>query len=93
MSQYEYLGVMLDGQLNYNMHVQKVISNVTAKLKQFRRMRIFLSTQAANLVYTNRILPILEYGGIFMVGTNVTNRKRLQIRVFVSYTLRLNCYS
>ena len=79
VSQYKYLGITLDNQLNYNMHVQKVIANVTNKLRQFRRMRSFLNTQAATLVYKNMILPILEYGDIFMVGTSVTNRKRLQI--------------
>ena len=76
---YKHLGITLDGQLNYNTHVQRVISNVTNKLKQFRRMRFFLNTKAATLVYKNMILPLLEYGDIFMVGTSATNRKRLQI--------------
>ena len=76
---YRYLGITLDGQLNYNKHVQKTINRVTLKLKQMRRMRSFLDTRAATLVYKNMILPILEYGDIFMVGASAENRKRLQV--------------
>ena len=76
---YKYLGVTLDTQLNYNKHVKKIIANVTGKLKQFRRMRFFLDTKAATMVYKNMILPLMEYGDIFLVGTSATNRKRLQV--------------
>ena len=31
------------------------------------------------LVYKNMILPIIEYRYIFMVGTSIENRKKLQI--------------
>ena len=61
------------------MHVQKVISNVTVKLKQLRRMRFFLDSKSATLVYKNMILPMLEYGDIFLVGTSIENKKKLQI--------------
>ena len=76
---YKYLGITLDSQLNYNTHVQQVITSVANKLRQFRRMRFFLDTKTATLIYKNMILPVLEYGDIFMVGTSVENRKRLQI--------------
>ena len=79
VSHYKYLGMTLDTQLNYNKHVQKIIANVTGKLKQFRRMRSFLNTSAATMVYKNMILPLMEYGDIFLTGTSLTNRKRLQV--------------
>ena len=31
------------------------------------------------MVYKNMILPLMEYGDIFMVGASVANRKRLQV--------------
>ena len=74
---YKYLGLTLDDKLNYNKHVPNTISKVTPKLKQLRRMRYFLDTKAANLVYKNMILPILEYGDIFMLGASAENRRRL----------------
>ena len=79
VSHYKYLGMTLDSQLNYNQHVQKTIAIVSNKLKQFRRMCFFLDKKAAVLVYKNMILPILEYEDIFMVGTSVENRRRLQV--------------
>ena len=78
VSSYKYLGLVLDAQLNFNLHVNKIIGSVSSKLKQFQRMRNFLSTKAALLVYKGTILPILEYGDIFFSATSVENRRRLQ---------------
>ena len=47
VSSYKYLGLTLDSQLNYNLHVNRVIGMVSGKLKQFQRIRSFLSTKAA----------------------------------------------
>ena len=79
VSSYKYLGLTLDSQLNYNLHVSKIISSVTGKLKQFQRMRSFLSSKAAVMVYKGMILPILEYGDVFLHAATAENRKRLQI--------------
>ena len=76
---YKYLGITLDSHLNYNLHVSRIVGIVTGKLKQFRRMRSFLNTKAALMVYKNMLLPILEYGDIFLTATSAENKKRLQI--------------
>ena len=59
--------------------MKKVIGTVTDKLKQFRHMRSFLNTKAALMMYKEMLLPILEYGDIFLSATTAENRKRLQI--------------
>ena len=79
VNSYKYLGITLDNQLNYNKHVQKVISTVSGKLKQFQRMRSFLNVKAALTVYKSTILPLLEYGDIFMASASLKNRKKLQV--------------
>ena len=79
VTSYTYLGIPLDNRLTYNLYVSKIISSVTAKLKQFKRMRRFLNTKAALTVYKGMLLPILEYGDVFLIGTSVINRKRLQV--------------
>ena len=38
-----------------------------------------MSTKAALLVFKGMLLPIVEYGDIFLYATSVENRKRLQI--------------
>ena len=40
---------------------------------------MFLNTAAATLVYKNMILPILEYGDIFLMSASKENRDKLQI--------------
>ena len=79
VTSYTYLGIPLDSRLNYNLYVNQIIGSVTSKLKQFRRMRGFLNTKAALMVYKGTLLPILKYGDIFLTGASVINRKRLQV--------------
>ena len=78
VTSYKYLGVTLDYQLNYNLHIKKLISSVSAKLKQFQKMRSFLSIKAAVMVYKNMLLPIIEYGDIFLTAASLENRRKLQ---------------
>ena len=75
---YKYLGITLDSQLTYNLHVNKIVSSVSGKLKQFQRMRSFLTVKAAVLVYKSMLLPILEYGDILMSSASAINRRKLQ---------------
>ena len=79
VTSYKYLGVTLDNTLNYNLHVNKIIASVSSKLKQFQRMRSFLNVKAALLVYKSMMLPVLEYGNIFLSVTTLKNRKKLQV--------------
>ena len=76
---YDYLGITLDGQLNFGNHIKKTIAKVSRKLNQFRRMRCFLNEKAAMLVYKNMLLPILEYGDILHTGITKANKKKIQI--------------
>ena len=79
VSTYKYLGITIDCNLNYNLHVNKIVATVSNKLKQFQRMRSFLNVRAALLVYKSMMLPILEYGDVLLTATTVKNRKRLQV--------------
>ena len=79
VTSYIYLGITLDNQLNYNAHVTKIISSVTSKLNQLHRMRKFLTVRAALMVYKGMMLPLLEYGDIFLARASVNNKKRLQV--------------
>ena len=76
VTSYKYLGITLDCQVNYNLHVSKIIGLVTGKIKLFHRMRSFLNVKAALMVYKGIILPLVEYGDIFLAAATVENRKR-----------------
>ena len=75
---YTYLGLTLDPSLTFDKHVRKLIGRVSDKIKQLQKMRYFLNIEAATLVYKNMILPILEYGNIFLSAATKINRDRLQ---------------
>ena len=79
VTSYKYLGVALDGQLNYGLHVNKIIASISGKLKQFQLMRSFLSIRAALLVYKSMMLPVLEYGDILLSSATLKKRKKLQV--------------
>ena len=78
VTSYNYLGVTLYYQLNYNLHIKKLISSMLAKLKQFQRIWSFLTVKAAVMMYKNMLLPIIEYGDVFLSATSAINRKKLQ---------------
>ena len=75
---YKYLGLDLDSRLNYKKHVKRIIALAAGKLKQFQRMRSFLNKKAALMVYKSMILPIMEYGDVFMTAALLGDRKKLQ---------------
>ena len=90
---YSYLGVTLDEQLNYEMHAINTIKRVKCKLAQLRRMKYCLNKQGALLVYKNMILPILEYGDIFMSSLSVATRKKLQVMQNKALRIALNSHN
>ena len=78
VTSYKYLGLDLDDKLNYKKHVKGVVALTSGKLKQFQRMRSFLSKKAAIMVYKSMLLPLLEYGDVFLSAASLEDRKRLQ---------------
>ena len=61
------------------MHFKPPLSILKLKLIQLKRMRLFLNKKAALLIYKNTILPIMEYGNIFLTSLSVATKKKLQI--------------
>ena len=75
----KYLGITLDEQLNYELHAQSVIKAVKYKTLRLRLLRRILNKKAALLVYKNMILPILEYGDVFLSSVSKATRKKVQV--------------
>ena len=78
VNKYTYLGVSLDPQLNFEDHAAEVISRVSAKIYQLKKIRPVLTDKAALLIYKNMILPILEYGDVFFSSVTLETKKQLQ---------------
>ena len=76
---YTYLGIKLDEQLSLETHANLIIKRVTNKVYQLTKIRPFLTKKAAMLIYKNMILPILEFGDVFLHSAPQKIRKKLQV--------------
>ena len=74
---YKYLGFILDDQLNFNKHMNEMISTVSHKLYLLSKIRRYLSKKACILVFKTMVLSILEYGDIIYAGATKANMDRL----------------
>ena len=76
--EYEYLGVTIDKNLNFNRCLTKTISTVYLRLYLLSKIRKMMPKNTACLIYKQTILPVIEYCGFIYNGLTDTIRKRLQ---------------
>ena len=75
---YTYLGIKLDEQLALDTHANSLIQKVSNRIYQLTKIRSYITKKAALLIYKNMILPVLEYGDIFLHSASQLIRKKLQ---------------
>ena len=61
VQEYRYLGLLVDSQLNFQSHRDNLVNNINYKLCFFKKIRKFITIEAASLIFKGTILPILEY--------------------------------
>ena len=61
VNEYKYLGLLLDSCLNFRSHIDNLINRVNLKIIFFKKIRRFITSDAASLIYKATILPIVEY--------------------------------
>ena len=61
VSEYKYLGIVLDASLTWNAHVDYLIGRVRKRLAMLGRIRKNINMYTAGTVYTSFVLPILDY--------------------------------
>ena len=74
---YKYLGIILDANLNFHEHVDRLHCKLSSRLGALRRRRKHLTVDAANKVYTATILPLLDYCDIAWSSIGKTACARL----------------
>jgi len=79
VSSYKYLGVILDSSLSFTDHLDEVCSKMSQRLGLLRRLRPYLCTGVANLLYKTLALPLLEYCNVVWDNCSAANKQRLQI--------------
>ena len=78
VSEYKYLGLLMDNGLNFQNHRESLQKRVNYKLSFFRKIRRYINVNAAITIYKSTILPIIEYAN-FVYDYNIKyNNKKLQ---------------
>ena len=78
VTSYKYLGLLLDEHLDFREQRTKTINHVQSKLTLFAKIRVFLTTTAAETVYKTMILPLLDYADFLYDQGIIYSNKKLQ---------------
>lgn len=79
VGQYRYLGVHIDDELNFNVHIRYIIKNVAHKIYLLCKVRSCLTKKAALDVFKVMILPLLDVGDVFYHGANQTQLNKIEL--------------
>ena len=76
VEEYRYLGITIDSKLNFQTHRNNMISNVNYKIIFFKKIRPYITTEAAKIIYKGTILPLIEYADfVFDYGIKYINTR------------------
>ena len=78
VKQYNYLGVILDAEMNMRSFFNHVKKLVHGKLFIFRKIRPFLTEFSSVMLYKHMILPFIEYAGFMLLSCTLEDRRELQ---------------
>ncbi|XDV32774.1 hypothetical protein PO909_003497 [Leuciscus waleckii] len=78
VSEYKYLGVLIDSKLSFTSHVKRVCNRIKFTLSNFRHIRHQMSTQAAEMYMHSMIFSHITYCLPIWSQASVTSLKPLQ---------------
>ena len=79
VSEFNFLGIMLDEFLSWTPHTKKVTSKISRTLGVIKRVRKFLPFHALENIYNALVVPHLNYG-LKVWGTNLAAVSKIQKR-------------
>ena len=84
---YKYLGITLDMNLNFNIHIENCLKLISHKAYLLSKIRKYIDVHTAIKINKSMILPIIEYGDVLYDGAN---QKLIQdLQTFQNRILRL----
>ena len=75
---YNYLGIILDSHMTLIPLFSRVKKRVSNKIYMLIKIRKFIDTQCALIIYKQTILPLLDYAGFLLISGNISGRSDLQ---------------
>ena len=76
VSNYRYLGIIVDSSLTFKNQMQNTIKIVAHKISLLQKIRHFITQTAAIPIYKTMILPYFDYGDIILYNfpTKISNK-------------------
>ena len=78
VSEYKYLGNVVDQHLNFNQNFDKVYKKTSGRLKLLQRLRSYLTNESAYSIYSMMIVPLLTYLSTVKLNHSETQKKMLK---------------
>ena len=78
VKKYNYLGIVLDVELNLDPFFKSIIKKVNNKVYSLRKIRKYVSFEVAIQIYKQMILPFFDYGGFLAMSLSKEKRNELQ---------------
>ena len=75
---FKYLGITLDGELKYDIHIKDMKQKIGYKIIQLARIRKYMNIVQSIHIYKSKVLPYFDYGDILYTGTSSTQTTKLQ---------------
>ena len=85
MTNFNFLGVIIDEHLNWNDHINKVATTISRYIGILCRLKHFMPLYTLRTPYNSLILPHLTYG-ILIWGSNLSRLFKLQKRAVRTIT-------
>ena len=79
VTQFKYLGILLDHHLSFKSHAAYLRRKIFAKLKVLGRVSQYVSQKLALYLYKSLVLPEFDYGDQIYDSMSATTAKQLQV--------------
>ena len=77
VNSYKYLGFIIDENLSFKLHIEKLVSKLKIKLGSFFRNKSCFLWQARKRLFTATFLPLLDYGDLLFINAPDQYLKKL----------------
>ena len=91
VSEFKYLGVVLDRHLSFDNHTTYLRRKVMVKMKMLGRIRQYVSQSLAIMLYNSLILPDFDYADIIYDSFSKHNANKLQVMQNKCLKLCIKC--
>ncbi len=74
----KYVGMYIDENLKWDVHIDKIIPKILATISIFRSLRKLVPIDTLTLMYNTIVLPHFDYADIILDSASVASKCKLQ---------------